>query len=98
MLVTFTTKAYADITMFGSVAVPLLKMMGHSGTIPSALRAEDVPEALKKLKAALKTNKIPPPDAGKDDGEPEVSLSIRAMPLVELLAAAAKDKANVMWK
>jgi hypothetical protein len=30
MLVTFTTKAYANITMFGDVAVTLLKMMGHS--------------------------------------------------------------------
>ncbi|MHB1236388.1 MAG: DUF1840 family protein, partial [Gallionella sp.] len=28
MLVTFTTKAYADITMFGDVALALLKMMG----------------------------------------------------------------------
>jgi hypothetical protein len=41
MLVTFTTEAYADITMFGDVAVALLKMMGHSGTVPSAIRAED---------------------------------------------------------
>jgi len=39
MLVTFTTKAYADITMFGDVAVAMLKMMGYSGTVPSAIRA-----------------------------------------------------------
>ena len=32
MLATFTTKAYANITMFGDVAVTLLKMIGHSGT------------------------------------------------------------------
>ena len=42
MLVTFSSPAYADITMFGDVAVRLIKMMGHSGTIPSALLAEDV--------------------------------------------------------
>lgn len=30
MLVTFTTKAYADIIMFGDVALALLKMIGHS--------------------------------------------------------------------
>jgi len=33
MLVTFTTDAYADITMFGDVALTLLKMMGHSKTV-----------------------------------------------------------------
>ena len=35
MLVTFTTNAYADITMFGDVALAMLKMMGHSGTVPA---------------------------------------------------------------
>lgn len=43
MLVTFTTSAYADITMFGDVAVHLLKLMGHSATMPGALLAEDIP-------------------------------------------------------
>jgi hypothetical protein len=33
MLVTFTTDAYADITMFGDVALAMLKMMGHSATV-----------------------------------------------------------------
>ncbi|MFY9974144.1 MAG: DUF1840 domain-containing protein, partial [Chromatiaceae bacterium] len=53
MLVTFKTEAYANITMFGEVAVTLLKLMGHSGTIPGALLAEDVPTALARLKAAV---------------------------------------------
>lgn len=49
MSVTFTTRAYADITMFGDVALTLLKMMGHSGTVPSAILAADVPAALSRL-------------------------------------------------
>ena len=53
MLVTFKTEAYANITMFGEVAVTLLKLMGHSGTVPGALMAEDVPAALERLKAAV---------------------------------------------
>ena len=53
MLVTFTCPAYADITMFGDVAIRLLKMMGHSGTVPGALLAEDVPAALQRLEAAI---------------------------------------------
>ena len=49
MLVTFSCPVYADITMFGDVAVRLLKMMGHSGTVPSAIVAADVPAALERL-------------------------------------------------
>lgn len=45
-------RAYADITMFGDVALVLLKMMGHSGTVPSSILAADVPAALSRLKAA----------------------------------------------
>jgi hypothetical protein len=98
MLVTFTTKAYADITMFGDVALAMLKMMGHSGTVPSAIRAEDVPAALSRLKAAIDAEKFPQPVADKDADEPTVSMSHRALPLINLLSAAAKDGCDVMWK
>ena len=46
MLITFKSDAYADIIMFGDIAERLLKMMGHSGTVPSAILADDVPAAL----------------------------------------------------
>ena len=49
MLVTFSCPVYANITMFGDVAVRLLKLMGHSGTTPGALLADDVPAALERL-------------------------------------------------
>lgn len=98
MLVTFTTKAYADITMFGDVALALLKMMGHSGTVPSALRAEEVPAALSRLTAAIAAAKYPPATTDKKSDEPAVSMSNRALPLIALLTAAAKDDCGVMWK
>lgn len=53
MRVTFSRSAFADITLFGDVALRLLKMMGHSGTIPSPLLADDVPAALARLEAAI---------------------------------------------
>jgi len=40
MLVTFTTKTYSDITMFGDIALDLLKRMGHSATVPGAVKAD----------------------------------------------------------
>jgi len=83
--------------MFGDVAIAMLKMMGHSGTVPSAIRAEDVPAALNRLKAAVEAGKALPPHADNDADEPVVSTAHRALPLIELLAAAAKDGCDVMW-
>ncbi|RKT46414.1 DUF1840 domain-containing protein [Thiocapsa rosea] len=106
MLVTFRTKAYADITMFGDVAVTLLKLMGHSGAVPGALMPEDIPAALTKLKAAVEEHAETPLDptpsgsqAAPRDGKDGqyVSLAHRALPLIELLTAAAADDAYVMW-
>ena len=98
MLVTFTTDAYADITMFGDIALALLKMMGHSASIPGAILAADVPAALNRLTSAINANKETPPVADKDADEPVVSMANRALPLISLLTAAAKEKSNVMWK
>ena len=101
MLVTFKTKAYANITMFGDVAVKLLRMMGHSGTVPGAVLADDVPAALERLKAAIAAEKSrggseEPRD--DEDGEPKISIAKRALPLIELLEAAAKRHNDVMWE
>ena len=98
MLITFTTDAYADITLFGDVALAMLKMMGHSATVPGAILAEDVPAALNRLTAAIEAEKASPPVEDKDADEPVVSMANRALPLIELLSAAAKAKSNVMWK
>ena len=98
MLITFTTDAYADITMFGDVAKALLKMMGHSGTVPSAILAADVPAALSRLTAGIEDAKAAPVDDDEDEDEPQVSLSNRALPLIDLLTAAVKDGCDVMWK
>jgi len=98
MLITFTTPVYADITMFGDVALNMLKLMGHSATVPGALLAEDIPEALQRLEAAVEVDKqSPQPPVEGEDGEAAVSLSHRALPLIELLKAAIKANRNVMW-
>lgn len=98
MLVTFTTKAYADITMFGDAALAMLKMMGHSGTVPSAIRAEDVPAALSRLTEAINAGKSSSLPIDKDADGSVVSTAHRALPLINLLTAAAKDGCGVMWK
>jgi hypothetical protein len=102
MLITFHSKAYGDITMFGDVAKKLIKLMGHSGTVPSAILSEDVPQALSRLKAGVERargqqpNGAAPPGAGDAD-EPPISLATRAFPLIEMLEAAADQECDVMW-
>jgi len=102
MLITFETKAYANITMFGDVAKKLIKYMGHSGSIPGAIRADDLPAALDKLKAAvqLEIQETQADDKGgenQQDEEAYVSVDKRAKPLIELLEAAIDRNTDVMW-
>lgn len=95
VIVTFTTDVYADTIMFGDVALAMLKMMGHSETVPGAILAADVPEVLNRLKAAVDAKKALPTKGMDESG---VSLAHRAMPLIDLLTAAAKAEVDVMWK
>jgi len=101
MLITFHSEAGADCTMFGNVAITLLKMMGHSGTVPGAISPEDIPAALSSLEQGLavaggvKANVNP--DSEKDDKQPPVPLRTRAYPLIQLLSAAAKKGKDVLW-
>ncbi len=98
MLVTFTTKTYADITMFGDVALAMLKMMGHGATVPGAILAVDVPLALSRLTVAIDAERTLPPAVAKNAYDSSVSMTHRAMPLIDLLTAAAREQSNVMWK
>jgi Domain of unknown function (DUF1840) len=103
MVVTFRSKASADVVMFGDVAIRLIKLMGHSGTVPGAILAEEVDGALINLKQAIEVEKAAPAgneasQISEDDSDPpQVSLANRAWPLIELLTAAAAAKCNVMW-
>ena len=92
--------------MLGDVAVKLLQMMGHSGTVPSAIIAQDIPAALARLKSALdipaetdrqsaRSNSPGNEDEGK---EAPISLQQRAHPLIELLTRAAEQDCDLTWK
>jgi hypothetical protein len=102
MLVIFTSRAYYDITMFGDIAEQLIKMMGHSGTTPGAIGADDIPAALERLRGGVKIEDAKPrteriPDDEDNEEEEPVSLSNRAFPLMEMLDAAAREHCSVMW-
>jgi hypothetical protein len=70
--------------------------------VPGALLTEDVPAALDRLRKAVAANKTATGDISDsvqddDSGERTVSLAHRALPLIEMLAAAATAKCDVMW-
>ncbi|HEX6829709.1 MAG TPA: DUF1840 domain-containing protein [Burkholderiales bacterium] len=99
MLIKFDSKVGA-LTMFAEPALTLIRMMGHSGTVPSALLADDIPAALAKLRQALDGYVEPPPQARSEDDEEVknwVPLRKRAFPLIQLLEEAARKDASVMW-
>lgn len=97
MLVTFTCKKYETIMMFGDVALRLLTLMGHSGTVPGAILAADIPDALSRLKKGVEKAK-PEDNARQKDDDEAISLANRALPLIRMLEAANKNNCNIMWK
>ena len=98
MLIRFDSKA-GSITMFGDVAVNLLRMMGQSGSIPGAILGADIPPALDRLRQAVAGVQPPPKkDKADDRAETPVGMQQRAFPLIELLERAAKQGADVVWE
>jgi hypothetical protein len=97
MLVTFTCEKHENVVFFGTVAMQFLHWMGHSGTVPGAILAKDVPEALARLQQAILSEKEKPAIFLGDDDEPNISLAHRVLPLIALLQNAVKEKCNVMW-
>ena len=98
MLITFSCAAYANITMFGDIAQQLIQMMGYSGVVPSAIQATDVAIALNSLQNKLASHQLiqSQEQCYNDDGS-NISLAHRALPLIQLLQAAIKQRCSVMW-
>lgn len=109
MLVRFTCEAHREVLLFGDIAKALLAMMGHSGATPGALAADEVAPALARLQQALAAEDVPPAPAppapapdqadseAEDDPPAPIPLTTRALPLIELLTAADKAEAPVLW-
>jgi len=105
MLVRFRSRASGNITMFGDVAVKLLKLMGRSGNVPGAIMPEDIPAALQQLKTALSEYGAETPQERTEEQEDStefidepVRLPTRAIPLIELLKSSLAEDVGVMWE
>jgi hypothetical protein len=102
MLVKFTSTATGSITMFGDIATQLIKMLGATGKVPGAMSAEDLPAAIAQLKTKLAQQASIDGEVKDDDDEDKskqpISLSSRAVPLIDLLQRASDKQAPVMWE
>lgn len=100
MIVRFDSTAGGFI-MMGDIARELIQMMGHSGAIPSALLAKDIPAALEKLRAAVAAAPVPPepepPGLFEEPKERPVSMQQRAFPLVDLLERSQRKGCDILW-
>ncbi len=73
--------------------------MDYGVSVPGAITAEDVPQALSNLKQGLESvMEIVEPAGDADDDQPAVSLHTRAVPLLELLQSAIDDANYVRWE
>lgn len=103
----FSTR-FGQLTMHGDVAVALLKGMGHTGTVPGAILAADLPAALANLLRMLEvagdsTGSAAPPPADDDDEdsrerEPVIVLRTRAVPLLDMMRTAIDRGSDLMWE
>ena len=94
-MIVFKTKQHADVSMFDQVALKLINLMGHSGSIPGALTEEEVAGAFENLSNAVT---LPSAQSGDSWDEDSVSLVHRAQPLLDLLAAAKRGHNHVIWE
>jgi len=80
-------------------ALTLIRMMGHSGVVPGAILARDLPAALESLKAGLAALPTSPPPAEdrQETREPPVTLRQRAFPLTDLLQRAIRRNCDISW-
>jgi len=103
MLVVFTNKSGGTVDMFEEVATDLIKLMGRRKAIPSAINAEDLPEALSTLQKALaelnntELNEQEDTEEEEESGAMPVGLGTRAHPLLELIKQSISEESYLMW-
>lgn len=112
MIVTFQSPASGDVIMFGDVAQRMMKLMGKDATDKGIITVEQLPDAIARLKAAIEEDKqqraglqdddLPQTEPDRSKGSaassrPFVTLTQRAVPLLELLEWSLKKQKPVVW-
>lgn len=95
MLITFSTQASANISMFREDAMHMLSLMGVTEMVPGSILSSDVPVALSRLKRAVEAEQGFYSPTAEDVGG--IRPATRAQPLIRLLSDAEREGKNVLW-
>jgi hypothetical protein len=107
-LVVFRSKAAGEIFMFPETARRIFDLIGKAEAPRGVITADQVPEALARLVAAVEEEKAQLKAAeqqaeqserrGEEASQPRaITLAQRAFPLIEMLRAAQKKQVDVTW-
>lgn len=107
-LVVFRSKAAGEIFMFAETARRIFDILGRPDAPRGVITAEQVPDALERLTAAVEEEKaqLKAAEAEADLRDKEgangvsaraITLAQRAFPLLEMLRAARKSNVDVTW-
>lgn len=98
MLVKFHSSTSGEILMFADTARQVVAILAKSPTARGVITAEQMPEAIARVQAAIaraKGEKAPEEQAG---AEPPVGMVQRLVPFLDLLQRTLKDEGYVMWE
>lgn len=108
MLVTFSSKAGADILMLAQHAKPILTIVGKIDDkdllTRGAFMPEHLPEAISRLEQAIAAEPKQPQEDDQEADQPKDALSMpvglrqRSFPLLDLLKKAQAQNVPVMWE
>lgn len=103
MIITFKSSASGDVIMFGDVAKRMMQIMDKEATDKGIITVEQLPDAIARLRTAIAADKAQDGNAGNDDDfsgaskNVHVTLTQRAVPLLELLEWSQKRCKPVTW-
>lgn len=109
MLIKFDSSVSGEMLMLADAAKRLLQIMGKECTARGVITKEQIPDALERLRRAVKEEKSGHEQAGVADNgypalddetatEPPVGLARRAFPFIEMLEWTLREEGFVLWE
>lgn len=105
MLITFGSRAAADVLMLGNIGKQMLEIIGKDAADPRGIvTVEQLPAAISALNAAAQADRAGAKPADEEDEDAPkgmaapVGLAQRIAPLLELFQYALRDKEPVIWE
>ena len=100
-MITFQSRATASVMMFDEAGKQMLDIMGKAYSPEGTITVEQLPQAIECLRCAAAEDRLRP--ASEDEEEEEargpraISLSQRAVPLIDMLTRSLQADEPVIW-